>query len=167
MMNKLVGDDETRNMRYVVVREDDVSYFTKPEILEKLYRPLFEEKKAVNFATIPNVSAKIKVPENNAYHNIEHLEYDPMIPPKFRGNDQNYPIDENKELLDYIKSVDCCEIAQHGFSHELVGGLPEFGGHDEPEIQRRADLGRRCCVSVLIQKFLFLFLLGTFCPRRP
>jgi hypothetical protein len=129
-------------MRYVVIRDDDISYFTRPGILEKLYHPLFEEKKAVNFSVIPNISAKIRIPANNAYRKLEQLEYDPAIPKGYRGCDRNFPFNENKEILDYIQSLDNCESAQHGFCHDFVDGLPEFSINNEREIQRRANLGR-------------------------
>ncbi len=133
---------ERRYYEVCVIREDDVSYFTEPKSLEKLYRPLFEEKKPVNFSVIPNISAKIKVPENNFYRTSEHLDYDPMIPPKYRGIDKNFLVSENKGLLDYIKSYDSCEVAQHGFSHELIRGESEFANSNVSEIQRKLDLGK-------------------------
>ena len=130
-------------LKYIVIREDDVCYFTKLDCLEKLYGPLFAEQKAINFSVIPNVNGNIKVPANNPYKLQEGLEHDPMIPPKYRGNDNNYPVDQNKELVEFIKNHKNCQVLQHGYTHELINEQPEFSSKDEIEIQRRSILGKR------------------------
>jgi hypothetical protein len=129
-------------VKYVVIRDDDISYFTRPKTLETLYTPLLEENKPVNFAAIPTLAANIEVDRSNIYRRLEQLEYDPIIPPEYRGRNENFPLGENKEILDYLQSLDNCEILQHGLTHGMVDGIKEFRINDREEIQRRADLGR-------------------------
>ena len=130
-------------MKYIVVRDDDVSYFTKPSTLETIYRPLFEENKPVNFAVIPKIIANTETDSFNPYRRRDRLRYDPIIPPEYRGRDETFPLNENKELLDYIRGLGNYEILQHGFTHGLVNKVKEFKVNNQGEIQRRADSGRK------------------------
>ena len=36
-----------------IIRDDDLSYWTKPEAIEIVYKPLFDRKIKISFATIP------------------------------------------------------------------------------------------------------------------
>lgn len=126
----------------MVIRDDDVSYFTRPETLEKLYGPFFEEKKPVNFAMIPTIAGNIKIDSGNPYRKWEQLEYDPIIPPKYRGCNEDFPLNENKEIVEFIQSLENREVLQHGLTHGFVDGVKEFRINIEEEIQRRANLGR-------------------------
>lgn len=128
-------------MKYVIIRDDDINYFTKPELLAKLYNPLFEEKIPVNFSVIPKVTANIKLGYSSLYRAREKVEYDPCIPPKFRGDNEDFPINENREIVEFIRSLENCEVLQHGLTHGLIEGVPEFKIRNEIEIARRANLG--------------------------
>jgi len=128
-------------MKYVIIRDDDVSYFTKPETLTKLYGPLFEEKKPVNFSVVPKIAANTKIGSSSPYRTQEKLEYDPTVPPRFRGYNEDFPLNENKEIVEFIRSLENCEVVQHGLTHGLVNGVHEFNINDKEEIQRRANLG--------------------------
>jgi len=128
-------------MKYVIIRDDDVSYFTKPETLTKLYGPFFEEKKPVNFSVIPQIAANIKIDSRNLYRTREKMEYDPCIPPRFRGCNEDFPLNENREIVEFIRSLENCEVLQHGLTHGFIDGVREFRISDEEEIQRRANLG--------------------------
>lgn len=128
-------------MKYVVIRDDDVSYFTKPKTLEVLYGPFFEEKKPINFSVIPKITANIGIDSGNPYRKQEQLEYDPIIPPNCRGCDETFPVNENEAIVEFFQSLESCEILQHGLTHGLVDGVKEFRISDEHEIQRRANSG--------------------------
>lgn len=130
-------------MKYVLIRDDDISYFTDPATLETLYSPLLQENKPINISVIPNVAANIRIPADNCYVTQENLEYDPLIPPKYRGIDHTFPLNENPKICNYLKSLDNCEILQHGNTHRLIEGLPEFQISDKAELQRNADEGRK------------------------
>ena len=90
-------------MKYVIIRDDDISYFTKTEALTKLYDPLFEEKKPVNFAVVPKITGNIKLGSHSLYKTREKIDYDPCIPPRFRGYNEDFPLNENKELVEFIR----------------------------------------------------------------
>jgi hypothetical protein len=128
-------------MKYVVIRDDDISYFTKPETLAKVYGRLFEENKPVNFAVVPKITSDIKTPSYSLYWTREKNEYDPIIPPRFRGCNEDFPLGENREIVEFIRSLENCEVLQHGLTHGLIDGVQEFRINDEKEIKRRANLG--------------------------
>src|ERR1041384_832138 len=48
-----------RNMRYVILRDDDTNALTPVEYLERLYRPFLDNGFPVNLATIPNVRTDV------------------------------------------------------------------------------------------------------------
>ena len=129
-------------MKYVIIRDDDISYFTKPETLSKLYDKLFEEKKPINLAVVPKITGNIEIGSGSPYRTREKMQYDPCVPPKFRGCNEDFPLKDNKEIVEYIRSLENCEVLQHGFTHGLIGGVHEFRINDEKEIQYRANLGR-------------------------
>jgi hypothetical protein len=130
-------------MKYVEIREDDISYFTEPRFLEKLYSPLFEENLPVNFSVVPNVCAAIQTSRDNIYRTLEHLDYDPLIPPEHRGSPQTFLLSENKRICDFLESLSNCQILQHGFTHESIDNLPEFMIANELEMERRAKSGKK------------------------
>lgn len=86
----------------VVLRDDDLSYFSSPETLEHLYGSLWE-KVPIHFAAIPKIySYQIEAPQD--IH--QEKEY--------------YSIAENGELVGYIRqkiSEGKIKILQHGFTH--------------------------------------------------
>jgi hypothetical protein len=130
-------------MKYVVIRDDDASYFTKPKTLELLYGSFFKEKKPINFSVIPKITANIVIDSSNPYRKQEQLEYDPIIPPECRGCDEMFPVNENTEIVEFIQSLESCEVLQHGLTHGLVDGIKEFRINDLHEIERRASLGSK------------------------
>jgi hypothetical protein len=137
------------------IRDDDISYFTKPRQLEVLYRDAWEMGFKTSFAVIPNIRGT-----NNL-----------NVPPSFRGNLKYYPIRENDKIVFYLKSKianGTVDILQHGFCHSENSHLPtlridlnkgelvsdqltninlkifsEFYSLDEKECSRRVKEGRR------------------------
>lgn len=93
------------------VRDDDLSYFTPPEKLEKIYRNAWDKGFKVSFATVPMHKGT-----NN-----------PNVPPEYRNNSKYYPINQNEELVEYLKakiSEGKVDIMQHGFCHTENSNLP-------------------------------------------
>jgi len=129
-------------VKYLLIRDDDVSYFTKPQTLEKLYGPLLNEKKPINFAVIPKINCNITVDQENPYRKKEHLEYDPIIPPKYRGREEDFQVDENSDITEFIQSFEKYEVLQHGFTHGLVNGVKEFRIKNKEILKQRAEAGR-------------------------
>jgi len=143
------------------IRDDDISFFTPPEKLEKIYRTSWNEGFKVSFAVIPMHKAT-----NN-----------PNVPTQFRNTTKCYPIHQNKGLVEYLKSnvsEGKADIVQHGFCHTENPNLPalkfdlekgvllasneqnvdlakfsEFYGLTEEECQERIRKGR----DILEQNF--------------
>ncbi len=71
-----------------------------------------------------------------------HGGYEGFIPPQRAGKGEQFPVEENKELVDFLKSTESVEVVQHGFSHQrLENGRPEFDDDDASRVARRLDEG--------------------------
>jgi len=93
------------------IRDDDISYFTSPQKLEKIYKSAWDMGFKVSFAAIP------------MHKGINNLN----VPPEFRNTGKYYPINQNKELVEYLKakiSEGKAYIMQHGFCHTENPYLP-------------------------------------------
>ena len=93
------------------IRDDDVSYFTPTEKLEKIYRNARDKGFKVSFATVP------------MHKGTNTLN----VPPEFRNSSKYYPINQNEELVEYLKtkiSKGKVDILQHGFCHTENSNLP-------------------------------------------
>lgn len=101
----------------LVIRDDDLSYWTKPIEIENIYKPLFDKKIKISFAIIP-FSVRML---NAGNFDIFYQELDEK------------PIGENKEIVEYIKEkIDdgLVEIMLHGYNH-LYSFLAESAKHKE------------------------------------
>ena len=91
-------------MSSFIIRDDDLSYWTRVKEIEKVYEPLFEKKIKVCFATIPfSVKMYNAGDFNTFYQDLEE---------KAIGN--------NKEIVEYIKEKikdELVEIMLHGYNH--------------------------------------------------
>lgn len=95
----------------VILRDDDVSYFTNPDDLEEIYSKLFEKNIPVCFSVIPKHKGNIK----------KNGELEINVPPKYRGMDRTFSILENKKLCDYLKKKKKkkqIELCLHGLNHD-------------------------------------------------
>jgi hypothetical protein len=125
-------------MKYVIIRDDDISCFTKPKVLAQLYNPLFEEKKPINFSIVPKISANVRIGSRGLYYTQEKMTFEPFIPPEFRGCDEEFSLSKNTEIVEFITNLENCEVVQHGLTHGLIDGVQEFRIKDEERIQRMA-----------------------------
>lgn len=94
------------------IRDDDVSYFTRPEDLENIYENIWV-KCPVSLSVIPlQASTKNKV-----------------IPQKYWATDKTFPIGENKQLVEFLKEKikeKKISIMLHGYSHKDYENGHEF-----------------------------------------
>lgn len=107
----------------LIIRDDDVSFFTSPQQLERVYGRLFAADIPVCLAVVPahNTAARVLYREG--------APFDPSIPPGYRGTDHNHPLYENPALCEYLAALAAdgkIEICQHGLNHKYM----EF---DEPD----------------------------------
>lgn len=94
------------------IRDDDICYFTQPVDLESTYGATWEQI-PISLAIIPfQISTKCS-----------------RIPEKFWGEDIEFPLAENKELVAFLREKvregKIC-IMLHGYSHETRNGEYEF-----------------------------------------
>jgi len=124
--------------KYIIIRDDDICFFTKPRELELVHKPLLEENKPVNLAVIPMVDTSLD---------------EPFV--KVHMPDVRYAsIEWNKDLVEFIRQHNF-EVLQHGFAHELFSRepfIPEFRIRDKMELYRRATQGQRILEKVFSKK---------------
>lgn len=106
-----------------IIRDDDLNYFSTSADIEAWYADVFAQGIPVGFATIPFI-----VPSGDGY---------PESIPRIDGE---YPVDENKELVAYIKGNSLIEILQHGTTHATQHGLYEYRN---PRISRKETMRGR------------------------
>ena len=88
----------------ILIRDDDINYFTKPEMLESIYSNAWDEGFKVSLSTIP----------------LQKGLNDLGVPPQYRQSGLLYSITDNPLLLKYLKNKimeQSVEILQHGLSH--------------------------------------------------
>ena len=71
-------------MKYILIRDDDVNFFTKIDDINKVYSFIFEREIPINFAIIPNVDASAKTISNNYPKNS----YEPFILKEYHGKER-------------------------------------------------------------------------------
>ena len=126
-------------MKYILIRDDDVNYFTKIEDLNSVYGFIFERNIPINFAVIPNVDASAKTISTNYPKNS----YEPFIPEEFRGKENQFPIDENHKLIEFLKSLKKAEFLLHGFTHKGSEKSFEFEIEVENAIEEKLNKGSK------------------------
>ena len=93
------------------IRDDDLSYFTPSEKLEKIYKYAWDKGFKVSFATVPM---------HKGTNNLN-------MPQGYRNDGKYYPIRQNGGIIDYLKkkiSEGKVDIMQHGFCHTEDSNLP-------------------------------------------
>jgi len=113
-----------------IIRDDDVSYFTQPWMLDELYSEAWKLGYKVSLAVTPKVKATSR----------------PHVPKSFRGTNRLFSINENRELVSYLlKQVaeGHVDLLQHGYTHARENGRPEFAVNDLRLIDERLKIGNR------------------------
>lgn len=88
----------------LIIRDDDLSFWTKPEEIDELYKPLFDKKVKISFATIPFAVEMFNAGDFNTFYQ----------------NENPLPISENYQIIEYIKDKikdNLVEIMLHGYNH--------------------------------------------------
>jgi len=92
-------------MKYLVIRDDDLSYWSRVEEIDLIYKPLFEKGIKVSFAVIPK-----------AVRMYNAGDFDLMYQDEYSATF----IGENVEIVKYIKNrikEGLVEIMLHGYNH--------------------------------------------------
>jgi len=114
------------------IRDDDTSYFTSPEDLEKVYGELAPGP--VSLAIVP-------------FHRAGRSG---CVPERFRMRGTVHPLHENRPLVDYLRngiSTGRFEVMLHGYHHDEADGLPEFTTRND--LARRVSHGRKYLEDLL------------------
>jgi uncharacterized protein DUF2334 len=97
---------------YFCIRDDDTSFFTSPEELDRAYGEVTQWG-PVSLAVIPFCRAGLSK----------------GVPEKFRGRWSVHPLHENRGLVEYLRdgiSAGRFEIMLHGYHHDEPTGRGEF-----------------------------------------
>ncbi len=115
-------------MRYVILRDDDTNALTPVGCLERLYRPFLERGLAVNLSVIPEVRTGVRTPDGRleGFLAAGHPPRSPTV-----------RMEENPELIAYLRANAGFHIAQHGCFHDYF----EFDELDRPAAVRLVELG--------------------------
>lgn len=100
--------------RKVILRDDDTSFFTTPQMLEQIYRPFWARGIPVSLAVIPAQNSATRVLHR------PNLPHDPGIPPPYRGRDVDHPLHDNPALCEFLNAkakAGLVEICLHGYRH--------------------------------------------------
>lgn len=122
-------------MRRAIVRDDDTSFFSSPQLLERIYGRLWDAGYPVCLAVIPAQQGNVRVLHR------EDQRFDPSIPPQYRGADQSHLLIDNPELCAYLNEkarAGLVEIMLHGYAHSYH----EFKSDDVDAIRRKLVGGK-------------------------
>lgn len=125
-------------MRYVLIRDDDLNFFTPFTQLEAVYGFMFDRGIPVNFSAIPavNGSAVTRDPSNG------REVFEPFLPTDVAGCKGNFALDENTDLLAQLRHIKSNEFLHHGYEHSGSNGLCEFESRDKSLLEKKLSLGR-------------------------
>jgi len=101
----------------IIIRDDDVNYFTEPETLEELYNEVWQRNLIVYFGVIP----------------FQKSEKSGQVPEKYWKSEKIFSVGENTKLIDFIKrkiKEEKVKVMLHGYHHKNENGKPEFVGGD-------------------------------------
>lgn len=103
--------------KLILLRDDDICYFTQPQHLQRLYSRLWDHDIPVTLATIPAIWGDTRV-----RHRLG-APHDPAIDRVYRGTERAYPLAENVALCDFLHAqvlADKVDVALHGFHHRYM-----------------------------------------------
>lgn len=121
-----------------VIRDDDLSYFTTSQQIDKIYSDIWDE--------IPISLSVIPV--------IKTIKKERQIPKRLRGGNKLYPIYKNSDLVMHLKQLlkdRKIAILQHGYTHESHNGFPEFCINDLDLLRRKTVEGKKILETIFNQ----------------
>ena len=115
------------------IRDDDTSYFTSPDDLEKVYGDIARHG-PISLAVVP-------------FHRAGSSG---CVPERLRTRGAVHPLHENEALVEYLRdriSEGRFEIMLHGYHHDESDGLAEFT--DRSDLNERVSHGRKYLEDLL------------------
>lgn len=92
-------------MKSLIIRDDDLSFWSKPDEIDSIYRPLFDRGIKISFAVIPFAVKMFNAGNFDTFYQDEN---------------SATPIGKNTDIVDYIKEQNnkgLIEIMLHGYNH--------------------------------------------------
>lgn len=92
-------------MRFLVIRDDDLSFWTSLDEIYSVHEHLFSRKIKVSFAVIPFAVKMFYLGDFNSF---------------YQDINNSMPLDKNKDLVEYLKekiNLGLVEIMLHGYNH--------------------------------------------------
>lgn len=125
-------------MRYVLIRDDDLNFFTPFQQLETVYGFMFDQGIPVNFSAIPNVNGAATTTDQITGAEI----HEPFLPQEIAGTHGNFALDESTSLLNQLNSIHTNEFLHHGYEHSGQSGRCEFESRDLALLSYKLEHGR-------------------------
>ena len=122
-----------RSQMEFCIRDDDTSYFTSPNDLEKVYGGI-SQRGPVSLAVVP----------------FHRAGTSGCVPERFRMRGTVHPLHENQPLVEYLRdgvAKDRFEIMLHGYHHDETDGLCEFT--NRADLKERVSRGRKYLEDLL------------------
>jgi hypothetical protein len=119
----------------LIIRDDDTSFFTSPDLLNRVYGRLLSEGIPISLSVIPAHNANVRVAHRPGNP------FDPSIPPGYRGRNQDYPVTRNQALCVFLQDKvqeGLLEVCLHGFNHAYM----EFDMSDTERVEQKLREGR-------------------------
>ena len=123
--------------KHILIRDDDVNYFTSFEQLQTVYGFMFEQGIPINFSVIPSIDASARTLSQDFGEGT----YEPFIPAEHAGEERCYPLTDNAELVAQLRSCEYAEFLLHGFSHNNCDAGYEFEDGDRDRIEQKLKNG--------------------------
>ena len=126
----------------LIIRDDDTSFFTAPDLLHRVYGRLFDAGIPICLAVIPAHNGSVRVEHRPGQP------FDPSIPPQYRGRDHDHAITDNPAICAFLAEIsrqNLVEVCQHGLNHEYM----EFGSDDTPHLEAKLRQGRAILAEAL------------------
>lgn len=111
----------------LIIRDDDLSYFAKPETLDPLYKDIWNIC-PISFAVVPFIYSGQR-----------------ESPIQFRDTKKLYPIGKNTKLVKFLKEKIAegkVTIVQHGYSHKNYGSKFECERKDFKKVYEEIRKGK-------------------------
>lgn len=122
-------------MKTIILRADDISAFTSPALLDKIYGRFWQANIPLSLAVIPQPRGDVRL--------LDEVDkpYAPSIPPKFRGDNTPHKLRENQILCRYLNEMarqGLVELCLHGYE----GTQQEFASDDETLLAQKIEEGK-------------------------
>ena len=135
----------TNKKKILLLRDDDINFFTSPDQLLEVYGFLFSYNIPINFSVIPAINPSATTESID----FGKESYEPFIPKQTAGIDKEFPLSDNSEIKSFFSSFyGKYDILLHGFNHKSIDGNYEFDSQDKKKVFQKITNGLEIIDSV-------------------